>query len=337
MLRVAIIGCGYWGAHLIRNFNNSDLWQVSYLCDIDIAHLQNISKQYPGIPTTTHYQDILNDSTIDAVVIASSSATHFQIAKDALLSGKNIWVEKPFTQDSKEAQELISLAKELNLIINVDHTYLYTSAIEKIKEIIDSGELGSIIYIDTIRINLGLFRHDENVLWDLAPHDISIINYIHPIQAISVSATGNSYYPYSNKKLEEVAYITIKFADKSVAHINVNWLSPIKIRQMIIGGTKKMLVFDDMLNTEKIKVYNSGVTLQNREDIYDVLVQYRTGDMYSPALKSNEALATECKHFYDRIVSKVKTNTDGEAGLLNVKILEAAQQSLDSGGKEILL
>jgi len=337
MLKVAVVGCGYWGSHLLRNFNNSDNWELIYLCDIDKDHLEKVAKQYPSKKTTDDYKEILNDNSIDAIVIATPSNTHFQIAKDSLLAGKHVWVEKPFTQNTKDAEELVHIAKDNVLIINVDHTYLYTTAVQKIREIIDSGELGNIIYIDAIRINLGLFRHDENVLWDLAPHDISMISYLHSAKAISISATGNAYYQYSNKKLEESAYITIKYDDNSIAHINVNWLSPVKIRQVIIGGTKKMLVFDDMQTVEKIKVYNSGVTLQTREEVYDTLVQYRTGDMYSPIVKNNEALAVECSHFYESIVLKVKSYTDGNAGLVNISLLQAAQLSMENGGKEIIL
>lgn len=337
MLKVAVVGCGYWGSHLLRNFNNSEEWDLAYLCDIDQNHLNKLSKLYPNQKLTSNYQDILDDDTIDAVVIATPSNTHFQIAKDSLLADKHVWVEKPFTQNSNDAIELVKIAKVKDLIINVDHTYLYTNAVRKIKDIIDSGELGNIIYIDAIRINLGLFRHDENVLWDLAPHDISMISYLNPIKPVSISATGNAYYQYSNKKLEESAYITIKYQDNSIAHINVNWLSPVKIRQVIIGGTKKMLVFDDMQTVEKIKVYDSGVTLQTREEVYDTLVQYRSGDMYSPVIKSNEALATECNSFYNCIANKSKSYTDGEAGLMNVILLEAAQLSLENNGKEIIL
>lgn len=337
MLKAAVVGCGYWGSHLLRNFNNSELWELSFLCDIDKIHLDKLSGTYPGKKITTDYKEILDDSSIDAVIIATPSNTHYQIAKDSLIAGKHIWVEKPFTQNSKHGYELVNIAKENNLVINVDHTFIYTSAVKKIKEIIDSGELGDIIYIDAIRINLGLFRHDENVIWDLAPHDISLISFLNKSKPISISATGSAYYKYSNKKLEEIAYITIKHEDSSISHINVNWLSPVKIRQVIIGGTKKMLVFDDMQTVEKIKVYNSGVSLQSREDVYESLIQYRTGDMYSPIVKSNEALATECNYFYECIINNLPSYTDGLSGLLNVMLLEAAQLSLDSGGKEIIL
>ncbi len=337
MLNIAVIGCGYWGAHLIRNFNNANDWHLKYLCDIDDIHLNKLANQYKSIATTTNYSEILRDKSIDAVVIATSSESHYPIAKDALLAGKNVWVEKPFTQNSLQAKELVDIANKNGLIINVDHTYLYTSSIRKIKEIIDSGELGDLIYIDAVRINLGLFRHNENVVWDLAPHDLSIISFLNPIRPISISAIGNAFYPYSNQKLEEVAYITIRYEDNSIAHINVNWLSPVKIRQIIIGGTKRMLLYDDMQTVEKIKVYNSGVTINTRQDVYDTLVQYRVGDMYSPYVKDNEALATECAHFYDCINNRVDSFTDGSAGVLNVSLLEAAQLSLQNGGKEILL
>ncbi len=337
MLNAAVIGCGYWGSHLVRNFNNSDKWILRNLCDIDESHLAKISNAYPGKIAVVDSSEIYTDADIDAIVIATPSSSHYELAKKALDSGKHVWVEKPFTMNSTQAQELIAIAQRKKLIINVDHTYIYTPAIRKIKEIIDSGALGRIIYFDAIRINLGLFQHDVNVIWDLAPHDISVINYLLGKKPISVTATGNSFYKYNKKELEEIAYITIRYEDDTLAHINVNWMSPVKIRQMIIGATDKMLIFDDMQTVEKIRVYDSGITLDSREAVYDSLVQYRIGDMYSPAVKNAEALETECTHFYDCIMSGTKTDTDGESGLFTVQVLEAADRSIKTGGSPIKL
>ncbi len=335
MLNVAIIGCGYWGNHLVRNFYTSTLWNVKYICDKDKNQLDKISSKYSNITSLTNPEQIFDDATIDAVVIATPVFSHFELAKKSLLSNKHTWVEKPLAASSEEAKELIEIAKSRNLILHVDHTYIYTPAVRKIKELIDNNVLGDMLYFDSTRVNLGLFQHDINVIWDLAPHDISILQYTIGKKPISVSATGKSFYKYNNKDIASISFIYIEFDDGSIAHINVNWMSPVKIRQIIMGGSSKMLVFDDMETVSKIKVYDSGVDFKKREDIYDVLIQYRTGDMYSPAIKNYEALSFECNHFYDSIVKDIETDTNGETGLYVVSILEAADKSLTLGGTPI--
>ncbi len=337
MLKVAVIGCGYWGTHVLRNFNNSPLWELAWMSDTDETQIAKARKNYPKAKTTKDYQDILNDEDIDAVAIATPVDSHFQIAKDTLLAGKHVWVEKPLTSTLAEAEELARIAKEKNLLLNVDHTFIYTPAVQKIKEIIKSGELGDVLYFDSVRINLGLFQHDINVIWDLAPHDLSILAYCTNKKAVSVNATGSCVIEYSGKKIENLAYVTINFEDESIAHFHVNWLSPVKIRKIIIGGSKKMLVFDDMENSEKIKLYDAGVSVTEKEDIYESLVQYRLGDMSSPALSNKEALAWEVEHFAESIKSGKATLTDENMGVEVVRILEAANKSLLENGKLIQL
>jgi len=335
MLNVAIIGCGYWGNHIVRNFNSSPDWNVKYICDKDENQLEKILKNYKNIVGLLNSDQIFDDETIDAVVIATPVNSHFELAKKSLLSGKHTWVEKPLTSTTKESEELVEIAKSKKLILHVDHTFIYTPAVRKIKELVNTNVLGDILYFDSTRVNLGLFQHDVNVIWDLAPHDISILQYTVGKKPVSVSATGKSFYKYNQNDIASIAFLYVCFEDGSVAHINVNWMSPVKIRQIIMGGTSKMLVFDDMETVSKIKVYDSGIDITKREDIYDVLIQYRTGDMYSPAIKNFEALAFECNHFYDCIVKSKETETNGESGLYVVSILEAANKSLALGGTPV--
>ena len=336
-LKIGVIGCGYWGNHILRNFNNSELWELKYACDLEDSQLNKVKNLYPDTIRTKEYQDILNDPEINAISIATPVHTHYEIAKASLLAGKHTWVEKPLTSSSKDAQELIDIAKEKNLILNVDHTYIYTPSVQKIRELINNNVIGDILYFDSVRINLGLFQHDINVIWDLAPHDISILSYCIGKKPVSVNATGRNVVKYSEKDIENLAYVTVNFEDNTLAHFHVNWLSPVKIRKIIIGGSKKMLVFDDMQNVEKIKVYDSGVEIKDKEDIYESLVQYRTGDMTSPAISNKEALKEEVEHFHDCIINGKNTITDGEMGLAVVKILEAAMHSLEQNGASIKL
>lgn len=336
-MNIAIIGCGYWGNHLLRNFNQSENWNLVAACDLDEKQLVKVNSQYPNIFTTTNFDHIIQLENLDAIAISTPVFSHFEIAKKALENGLHTWIEKPITSSIEEANELIQIAQKQKLIINVDHTYIYTPAVRKIKELIEKGELGEVLYYDSVRINLGLFQHDVNVIWDLAPHDISILNFLINKKPIAVSASGSPVIKYNDKELESIAYLTIYYSDHTIAHLHVNWLSPVKIRQIIIGGSNKMLVFDDMAMSEKIKVYDSGVKLSNREDIYETLVQYRTGDMYSPALSNKEALKEEVEHFYNCIKNGQSTDTDGESGLDVVKIINAANKSIKAGGIKINL
>lgn len=336
-MNISVIGCGYWGRHIVRNFNTSSNWNLKYICDLDANRLNQFAAQYPNAKATNNPDDIFSDNSIDAVAIATPVFSHFELAKHSLLSGKHTWVEKPLTSTSAEAAELCEIAEKMNVLLHVDHTFIYTSAVRKIKELYDSGELGNFLYFDSVRVNLGLFQHDVNVLWDLSPHDISILEYVVGKKPESINAVGKSVIKYSGKKLENIAYLTVNFADDTIAHFHANWLSPVKIRQIMIAGDKKMLVFDDMAASEKIKIYDSGVKIENNEDIYDAMIQYRTGDMHSPAIRNDEALAVEVSHFYDSIKNNQKTRTSGESGLYVVKILEAANKSLSKNGELIKL
>lgn len=336
-LNVAVIGCGYWGNHILRNFNNSNNWNLVAACDLDENQILKQSKLYPKVKFTKDSNEIFSNSEIDAISIATPVNTHYQLTKKSLEHGKHVWVEKPLCSSHLQAQELVKLAKANALTFNVDHTYIYTSAVQKLKEIVDSGEIGDIIYFDSVRINLGLFQHDINVIWDLAPHDISILNYLTNQRPKSLVASGAEVVKYSPKNLENIAYLNLNYEGNMNAHIHVNWLSPVKIRRIILGGTKKMVVFDDMLNSEKIKIYDSGVKISNREDIYQSLVQYRIGDMHSPQLSNNEALKEEVDHFFRQIVAGKDTITSGQMGADVVRVLEAADESIKQNSKTIVL
>lgn len=334
-MNIAVIGCGYWGNHIIRNLYNSDEWDLKYICDIDESNLKETSKKFPHINAVDNFDEILLDDSIAAIAIATPVSTHYDLAKKSLNAGKHTWVEKPLTEKSDQAEELVDLAEKKGVLLHVDHTYIYTPAVRKIREIIDSGSIGDILYFDSVRINLGLFQHDVNVVWDLAPHDISILEYTSNKRPVSVNASGKSLIEYSERGLENIAYVTINFDDNTLAHVHVNWLSPVKIRHIIFGGSSKMLVFNDMEPMQKIKVYDSGVSMKTREQVYNSLINYRVGDMYSPAIDNYEALANECNHFKKCIEEGRKTDTPGESGLYVVKILEAADKSLKNNGKSI--
>ena len=330
-MKAAIIGLGYWGPNLVRNFlANGNIDQVIG-CDQNPARLRFIEEKFPSVKLTSNVDDFFNDADIDIIAIAAPVRFHYELARKGLESGKHIWVEKPFTASSKEAEELINLAEKKNLRIFVDHTFIYTGAVRKAKEIVDKGELGEIIYFDSVRVNLGLFQHDINVIWDLAPHDLSIMDYILNKKVAGISANGiANYYNYEN-----LAHLSVYFHDNCFAHFHVNWTSPVKIRRMLIGGKKKMLEFDDMEYSEKIRVFDSGVEIENQEGIYNALVQYRIGDMYSPKVNQTEALTLAVKEFIEAIQQKRKPLTSGVEGLRVVKMLEASEQSIKQQGKFI--
>ena len=324
-MKIGVIGLGYWGPNLVRNFLGHKLVEKVIACDLKEDRLTQIKSKFPGIEVINDYKKLLQ-SDVDAIAIATSVNTHFQLAKEALEAGKHIWVEKPFTSSKAQGDELIKIAASKKLNIFVDHTFLYTGAVRKIKELIDKGELGDIIYFDSVRINLGLFQHDINVVWDLAPHDLSIMKYVLKDKIpIAVTASGVSSY----NTLENIAQMSVHFKDSACfAHFHVNWTSPIKIRRIMIAGKKKMLVFDDLEYSEKIKIYDSGVEFKSTESIHNALVQYRTGDMYSPQVSQTEALSSAVKEFIDSIVEKRKPLTDGKNGLEVVEILEACEKSI---------
>lgn len=334
MLNCAILGFGYWGPNLVRNFNSVSECKVKYVCDFRDERLSLVNKQYPSILTTKDFDTVLNDSSIDAVIIATPVFTHFELAKKALLKGKNVLIEKPMTSTSNEALELFEIAQKMQKLLMVDHTFLYTGAIQKMKQLIDSSSIGNIKYFDSTRINLGLFQPDINVLWDLAPHDISILNYLINDTPYSVNATGVSH---THNGIENIAYLTVNYKSGFIAHFNCSWTSPVKIRTMLIGGDKKMMLFNDLEPTEKIKVYDTGYDYKSDEDKRRILVDYRAGDVFIPKIDVKEALFGMASDFINSIKNNSKPISDFESGLNVIKILEASQLSIKQNGKEIVL
>lgn len=332
-----MIGCGYWGPNLLRNFAENEAAQLVWICDTDESRVAAMGRRYPAARTTTDYRNLFADSELDAVAVVTPVATHYQIAKEALLAGKHVLVEKPLTATVGEAEGLIELAKRKRLTLMVDHTFVYTGAVRKMKEILNGGEFGELLYFDSVRINLGLFQRDINVLWDLAPHDLSIMDYLIERQPIGVSALGSCHI---EPGIENIAYLVMKFADDFIAHFHFNWLAPVKIRRTLIAGDRKMILYDDIETTEKVRVYDKGVTanrIGDREADYQTLVSYRTGDVWAPKIDSTEALHHVVAEFLDSIRSGRRPLTDGEAGLRVVRILEAAQESIKEGGNFKLL
>jgi predicted dehydrogenase len=335
MIKMGVIGVGYWGPNIIRNTVANKRFVMSHCADLKDDRLKYISTLYPTIKTTTDYREIIKDSSIDAVAICTPVFTHFEVASAALRAGKHILIEKPMTGTSEEAQKLLELAEKNNLKILVDHTFLFTGAVHTIKETIERGEIGEIYYFDSVRVNLGLFQHGINVVWDLAPHDISVMDYLIDRNAESIVATGSDHL---GSGLEDVAFVTVFYPDNIIAHIHVNWLSPVKIRQTQISGTKKMIVWDDNSPSEKVKIYDKGIeVIQTADQVYNTLVQYRTGDMYCPKIPQSEALAVEMDHFADCIEKNITPVSDGYSGWRVVRILELAENSIKNRGREIRL
>jgi len=333
MLRIGVIGYGYWGPNIVRNFNAIDGAKVISLCDLNENVLGKVSKLYPATTTGTDAMDILSSKDIDAVAIITPVYTHFELAKKALQNGKHVFVEKPFTSTVAQAEELVELAAKKNLQIMVDHTFLFTGAVKKIKQLVDEGQLGKLYYYDSMRINLGLFQHDVNVVWDLAPHDFAIMDYVVPERPIALSATGEVHY----NGFEDVAYVTVYCENNVIAHFNVNWLSPVKVRNTLIGGDKKMLVWNDLEADEKVKIYDKGVDIETRESVYDLLVSYRSGDAWVPRIAQIEALKAEAEYFVDCVENNKTPINDGVSGLRVVKILEATNKSIKGKGRLIKL
>jgi predicted dehydrogenase len=333
-MNIAIIGFGYWGPNLVRNFNAVADCQVKYVCDFRAERLAAVNKQYPAIITTNDLDVILNDVSIEAVVVATPVFTHFELAKKALLHDKHVLLEKPMTSTSAEARALKELADSKQKLLMVDHTFLYTGAVQKMKQLIDAGSIGKIEYFDSTRINLGLFQPDINVLWDLAPHDISILNYLVNEKPYSVNATGVSH---TKNEIENIAYLTINYQSGFIAHFNCSWTSPVKIRTLLIGGDKKMLLFNDLEPTEKIRVYDTGYEHKSDEEKRRIMVDYRAGDVYLPKVESKEALFGMATDFVNSIKQNKTPVSDFNSGLNVIKILEASQQSIKQKGKEIIL
>jgi predicted dehydrogenase len=333
MIRVGVIGYGYWGPNIVRNLHGLDSTRVEMIADKNPAALARARKAYPGVCTTSDAAEVLRSPTIDAVAIITPVWTHYELAKQALESGKHVFIEKPFTSNSRQAEALIELAARKNLTIMVDHTFLFTGAVRKIRELAESGILGDLYYYDSLRVNLGLFQHDVSVIWDLAPHDLSIMDHVIRATPEAIVATGERHL----NGVEDVAFMTLYFPRNVIAHINVNWLSPVKIRTTLIGGQKKMVVWNDLVSDEKVRVYDKGVQIASGEGIRDLLVSYRSGDMWAPQIEQLEALRVELDYFADCVVNGKTPFNDGHAGLRVVRMLEAAEASIQKKGEFVRL
>lgn len=331
MIRVGVIGYGYWGPNLVRNFMRAQGSAVVSVCDLREERLSSLRKIYPTLKTFNNAEELIQDREVEAVVIATPVSSHFELAMAVLRAGKHVLVEKPLASNSDQARKLIDEAAARKLVLMVDHTFVYTEAVRKIRELIASNALGQIYYYDAVRVNLGLFQHDVNVIWDLAIHDLSIMDYVLPSRPVAVSATGISHVP---GQPENVAYMTLFFPDTQIAHVHVNWLTPVKVRHTLIGGSEKMILYDDLEPSEKVKVYDKGITITpGPEAVYQMLVNYRSGDMWAPRLDNTEALHAEALHFIDCVENSRQPETDGQAGLRMVRTMEAAERSLRGRGE----
>jgi predicted dehydrogenase len=333
MVTIGVIGYGYWGPNLVRNFAELPDARVGFVTDLRADRLARVTARYPTVKVSTDHRDLLADPAIDAVVIATPVSSHVTLALEAMRAGKHVLVEKPLAANVADAERLIAEAAARRLVLMVDHTFAYAGAVRKIKELVVAGELGEIYYYDSVRINLGLFQRDVNVLWDLAVHDLSIMDFVLGRYPTAVSATGVAHVPGEH---EDTAYMTMFFEDRLIGHLHVNWLSPVKVRRMILGASKKMVVFDDLEPSDKVKVYDRGISLNpSPENVYQMLMGYRAGDMWSPQLGVGEALLTEAAHFVDCVRTGRTPDTDGQAGLRVVRLLEAAMTSLRQQGRPV--
>jgi predicted dehydrogenase len=336
MLGVGLVGYGYWGPNLARNFSQQADCRLLMICEQKKERLEIAARTYPAAQVTSDYNELLKNEAIQAILIATPVASHFPLAKAALLADKDVLVEKPLTRTVAEARELIKLAEGKGRILAVDHTFLFTGAVRKIKEIVDSGELGQIIYIDSIRINLGLFQPDVNVIYDLAPHDLSIVCHLLDQDPITVRAMGSCH---SHIGLEHIAYLHLEYPEGLIAHFHLSWLSPLKIRRTVIGGMNKMILYDDLERSEKVKIYDKGIVVQEGDvdSIYRARIDYRTGDMVAPKLMHREALNLEAEHFLSCVRNRTRPTADGQMGLRVIRILEAAQTSIRNNGSQVRL
>jgi predicted dehydrogenase len=338
-LGVAVIGAGYWGPNLIRNAQATPSMRVEYLCDLDESRARRVLGEYSTVKVSTSVDEVLADPAVDAVAIATPAATHHEVAMKALAAGKHVLVEKPLAPTYEEGLELAETADRNGLILMIDHTFCYTNAVAKLREMVRGGELGQLQYLDSVRINLGLFQPDYNVIWDLAPHDLTIIDYVlgHTLGATArwISAIGVSHYG----RHENLAYLTIGFDDGLLAHIHVNWIAPVKTRRIIIAGDKKMLVWDDTSPVEPVKIYQSSVDVKaiDKESAYALNVQYRSGDVTSPKLDGREALSVMAQAFAAACLDGKASDSDGAVGVRITRLLEAAQRSLEQQGARIAL
>jgi predicted dehydrogenase len=332
-VRCGVIGFGYWGPNVVRNLSALERCTIVLVCDTKADALMRVRRSYPAVHVTSDAAALLKSPDIDAVAIVTPVWTHFDLAKKALENGKHIFVEKPFTSTSAQAIELIELASRKNLRIMVDHTFLFGGAVRKIRELVDNGTLGRIYYYDSTRVNLGLFQHDVSVVWDLAPHDLSIMDHVLREPPEAIVATGGNHFG----ALADMAFITVYFPGNVTAHINVNWMSPVKVRTTLIGGSEKMLVWNDLSPDEKIKVYDKGVNVTGGQSVYDLLVSYRSGDVWGPKVDATEALKIELEYFVDCVLAGQTPLNDGAAGLRIVRLLEAAEESLTHRGRLVAL
>jgi predicted dehydrogenase len=332
-MNFGVIGFGYWGPNVVRNLTSLEGSHVLAIADANPRARERAQKSYPGIYLTPNASEVITSSKIDAIAIVTPVWTHYELVKAALENGKHVFVEKPFTSNATQGEELINLAQQKSLTIMVDHTFLFTGAVRKIHQLLNEGTLGNLYYYDSTRVNLGLFQHDVNVLWDLAPHDLSIMDYLIKTSPEAIVATGQNHL----NGHEDIAFMTLYFPQNVIAHINVNWLSPVKVRTTLIGGEKRMLVWNDLEADEKVKVYDKGVNMASREGVYELLVHYRTGDMWAPQLDQVEALREELSYFVECVSSGQEPFNNGCAGLRVVKMLEAASESLSKRGSLIYL
>jgi predicted dehydrogenase len=332
---VGVIGYGYWGPNLVRNFMETPATQVVSVCDLSEDRLSPLHRRYPAVETTLDYRELLGDPRIDAVAIATPVSSHYALGLAALKAGKHVLVEKPLSASAAEATALVDEADRRGRVLMVDHTFVYTGAVRKIHRLISDGALGDLYYYDSVRVNLGLFQHDVDVMWDLAVHDLSIIDYVLPERPVAVTASGMSHFLGQPANM---AYLTLFFSGTLIAHVHVNWLSPVKVRRTLVGGSRNMIVYDDLEPSEKIKIYDRGISLnEGPESLYAMLVSYRTGDMSAPQLDITEALRTDCVHFAACIEHGDRPISDGRAGLRVVRILEAATRSLAEQGRRVEL
>jgi len=333
MVNLGLIGYGYWGPNLLRNFADLPRVKLAAVSDLDSKRLETVQRRYPGVRTTSDYRDLVRDPAIDAIAIATPVQSHFELGLAALRAGKHLWLEKPMTGTSDQARTLVDEAMKQKRVLLVDHTFVYTGAIRKMGEIIRSGDLGKVLYYDSIRVNLGLFQRDVNVISDLAVHDFSILEFLLGESPSAVSASGTNHFPGTP---ENLAYITLFYDSGTIAHVNVSWLAPVKVRQILIGGSKKMITYDDMESSEKVKVYDKGVSFtDDPEKIQEMRVGYRTGDMWAPKLDATEALRIEGDHFIDCIERGETPRTDGSLGVRVVELIEAATSSMRGRGESV--
>ena len=334
MIRVGVIGCGYWGPNLIRNFVIYPETELVWVCDLDEKRLDKVLRPYPGVRQATDFKEMLADDGVAGIAIATPVHTHFPIARACLENGKHVLLEKPLASSVAQGEELVNLAEKNNLRLMCDHTFCYTGAVRKIQEIVSSGLLGDLLYFDSVRVNLGLFQQDVNVVWDLAPHDLSIVDFIVNEKPVLVSAHGVSH---AGNGIENVAYLSLRYQSSFLAHFHVNWLSPVKVRMTMIAGKEKMLVWNDLHQAEKIKIYDKGIEVKpgEREQRDTLLVSYRSGDMYAPRVEQTEALSLVVQEFADCIQEDRPALTDGEAGLRVLRILDAASRSIKADGANV--